>query len=194
MPSRKNSRDRLASILSEAYESDALHKADSAEIAKTLLRLEVEGLEALSGPNLYTHFIKKRGALPDPQQAEALGLLLGKHVKADNGKFYPQKTGPEKKFDKTRRDRRRDFERQFIASLKLHEAIRLLSEIQIEPTDFQPNPKHTELVAQKLNIAVDWLNRFACEIRSHETCQSIQVSSAPFRYCQQAPSVGHNDN
>lgn len=73
------------------------------------VRAEAAYDEAIAGaPNVYTDYLKLYGRYPSPQQARAMGLKLGRRVRAEDGKFYPPKTAAEKQHDKEIRAERKE--------------------------------------------------------------------------------------
>lgn len=98
---------------------------------KEYVRAEAASDEAQEGaPNVYTDYLKLYGRYPSPQQAAAMGLRLGRRLRADDGKFYPPKTAAEKKHDRERRARQREFARVHDAALNVLYAVNWLATLQ----------------------------------------------------------------
>lgn len=53
------------------------------------LRIEIECIEAIHGPNAYSDYLRKYGRRPDPATAAAIGSILGGRVKASDGTMQP---------------------------------------------------------------------------------------------------------
>ncbi len=95
---------------------------------KEYVRAEAEYDMALDGsPNVYTSYLKLHGVYPGPKVATAMGLRLGKRVRADDGLFYPPKTKAEKKHDAERRSRRKEEARVAGGAISLHYALQSLA-------------------------------------------------------------------
>lgn len=73
------------------------------------LLVEAEGIEATYGPNAYVDYLRKHHHRPAPDEAAAIGKLMGGRVRADDGKLHPPLT---KKFKAERRARQEAFDRQ----------------------------------------------------------------------------------
>ena len=98
---------------------------------KEQVRAEASFDEAREGAtNVYTDYLKLYGRYPSPQQASAMGLRLGRRLRADDGKFYPPKSAAEKQHDKERRARRREFARVHQAALNALYAVNWLATLQ----------------------------------------------------------------
>jgi len=57
-----------------------------------LVRLEAQHWEHRHGRDAYSTFLLKHGRRPDPAQAEVLGKIVGRRVKASDGLRYPKLT------------------------------------------------------------------------------------------------------
>ena len=55
------------------------------------LRIEIECIEALHGPNAYSKYLRKHGRRPDPATAAVIGDILGGRVKASDGSMQPRR-------------------------------------------------------------------------------------------------------
>lgn len=55
------------------------------------LRIEIEWIEAVHGPNAYSDYLRKHGRRPDPVTAAIIGRLLGGRVKASDGSMQPRR-------------------------------------------------------------------------------------------------------
>ena len=55
------------------------------------LRIEIECIEAVHGPNIYSDYLRKHGGRPDPATAATIGALLGGRVKASDGSMQPKR-------------------------------------------------------------------------------------------------------
>lgn len=53
------------------------------------LRIEIECIEAVHGPNAYSDYLRKHGRRPDPATAAVIGNILGGRVKALDGSMQP---------------------------------------------------------------------------------------------------------
>lgn len=56
------------------------------------MRLEAQHWEHRHGRDAYSAFLLKHGRRPDPKQAEVLGKIVGRRVKASDGFRYPKLT------------------------------------------------------------------------------------------------------
>jgi hypothetical protein len=54
------------------------------------LRIEIQSIEAVHGPNAYSDYLRKHGRRPDPATAKTIGRVLGGRVKAADGSMQPR--------------------------------------------------------------------------------------------------------
>ena len=59
------------------------------------LRIEVETIEAVYGPNAYSDYLRKHGRRPEPATAATIGGFLGGRVKASDGSMQPGRKRPQ---------------------------------------------------------------------------------------------------
>lgn len=53
------------------------------------LMVAAEGIEAAYGPNAYVDYLRKHHRYPSPEEAAAIGKLLGGRVRASDGSMQP---------------------------------------------------------------------------------------------------------
>jgi hypothetical protein len=56
------------------------------------LRVEIETIEALHGPNPYCDYLRKHRRRPNSAEAAAIGRIMGARVKADDGTMQPRQS------------------------------------------------------------------------------------------------------
>lgn len=149
--------DALAAPVTGAEEGARL----DAEHRQALLLLDVSDYERAHGANAYTAYIRKHGKRPAPAEARAIGLLVGKRVKADDGRFYPKKTKAEREFEREQKKRSDEAGERLDRSLRLRHAIVELAEMPISPENIDIFYLDEREIATKLHAALSWLNRFA---------------------------------
>jgi hypothetical protein len=54
------------------------------------LRIEIEAIEAVHGPNPYSDYLRRHGCRPDAPTAATIGRFLGGQVKAADGSMQPR--------------------------------------------------------------------------------------------------------
>ena len=54
------------------------------------LRVEIQIIEAVHGPNAYSEYLRKHGRRPDAVTAATIGRVLGGRVKAADGSMQPR--------------------------------------------------------------------------------------------------------
>jgi hypothetical protein len=132
-----------------------------AEYRQALLLLDISGYERDHGPNAYTTYVRKHGKRPPPAEARAIGLVVGKRVKADDGRFYPKTTKAEREFERDQVRRSDEAGERLERSLRVRHAIATLAEVSVSPEKIDIFYLDEREIATKLHAAVDWLNRFA---------------------------------
>jgi hypothetical protein len=148
---------------------------------KEYVRAEAECAIASDGaPNVYTSYLKLYGRYPSPQQARAMGLKLGRRVRADDGKHYPPKTTAEKEHDREVRARRKEAYRILEAVLNAQQVVHSLNSIDasvdevIGYCDEHPMFGDGAAIEQGLEAGLDWLQHFAVAWRArHPIKQDI---------------------
>jgi hypothetical protein len=130
------------------------------------LQTEIEISEAWYGANAYSTFLRKHRRRPKPEEAAAIGRLLGGRVKADDGTMQPPISLIDKQILRDIRSRRKRAARRYQHILRLKAAIAALAENNEDPAGIigegsclLDGPEITE----QLDIALCWLNRFAEE-------------------------------
>src|SRR5947209_3975902 len=102
------------------------------------LQEEAAALAVQFGPNAYSDYLSKHGALPDPATASTIGKLIGGRVKASDGKLHPPLTAADKTYRRDVRRRRREWHRKLDALAPASSALMLL---------LDQNPESPETVA-----------------------------------------------
>jgi hypothetical protein len=87
------------------------------------LLLEAARLEASIGANPYSRFLRDHSARPAPEQASAIGRLIGGRVKASDRRFYPVLTEHEKAAVRGIKARRKAWSQAFDAATSARDFI-----------------------------------------------------------------------
>lgn len=131
------------------------------------------------GPNVYTSYLKLYGRYPSPEQARAMGLKLGRHVKADDGKHYPPKSKAEKQHDKEVRARRKASCDRYEQQGRVEHTVFYLAANAdaVDPTavvNGWSSVAASPNFDRDLDKALDWMTRFAAAWRSrHPVKQDV---------------------
>ncbi|WBU27613.1 hypothetical protein OOZ54_13095 [Rhodopseudomonas palustris] len=141
---------------------------------KEYVRAEAEYEIAKDGaPNVYTSYLMLHGVYPSPQQATAMGLRLGRRVRADDGQHYPPKSKAEKLHDKKVRERQKEAARIYDGVLRVQSAIQYVASIQAAPEEIaaylsqeRPALGDSDAIERNLDVAIDRLQRFAAVWRA----------------------------
>lgn len=124
------------------------------------------------GPNVYTSYLKLYGRYPSPEQARAMGLKLGRRVRADDGKHYPPKTKAERQHDREVRAHRKESSRLIDGVLRAQSAVHMAATVGASPAEIvaycnrHPVFGDGAVLERDLDAALDWLQRFAAEWRA----------------------------
>lgn len=136
---------------------------------------EVAVIEAWYGPNAYSDFLLKHGCRPDPDQATAIGRLIGAMVKASDGRMYPSQYPAERKALRLARREASVGAKTAAEILRLRKAIAGLAANTRDPAevikDLSVDLDEPEIRAQ-LQDAIRWLTRFAEEWHLRETVRT----------------------
>jgi len=135
------------------------------------LSLEADQIEALNGVNPYSTFLRKHGHRPDRTQASTIGRLMGARVRASDGTMQPKLSAGERAAIKSIKKRRKEWGQQVEHIRRTMAAIAALSENQHDPStviDYAADVFLDSAIHEQLEIALNWLNRFAEESRRHE--------------------------
>ena len=132
-----------------------------AEYRRALLLLDISDYERCHGPNAYTRYVREYGQRPPPAEARAMALVMGKRVKAADGRWYPKKSVTEREFDRHRKRRQEEFAEMSKASRAVFEAVSAISTLKTPPEDLEILSWHAREIEAGLHAAVEWLNRFA---------------------------------
>lgn len=57
------------------------------------LLVSADGIEATYGQNAYSDYLRKNRRYPSPNEAAAIGQMIGGRCRAIDGKLYPRRTG-----------------------------------------------------------------------------------------------------
>jgi hypothetical protein len=133
------------------------------------LRAEATAFAERHGKNPYSDFILAHGRRPDPNQAAAMGRIIGRQVKAADGTMQPRRTRAEKEALREASLARKEIYRIWDHIAQLRAALAHLALIEGEPATIIG-----EIVAcdrpeidANLQKSVDWLLRFATEWYGH---------------------------
>lgn len=132
-----------------------------AEYQQALLLLDISDYERANGPNAYTTYVRKHGKRPPPAEAKTLALVIGKRVKADDGRFYPKKTKAQRQLEREEKKRREARAVVHERSFRLRLAITDLADMDLSPADIEMFYLDERAIQTKLQSAVEWLTRFA---------------------------------
>ena len=167
--------DVLAVPVSEVGEAVTIET----EYRRALLLLDISDYERDHGANAYTRYVRKFGKRPPIAEARAMALVMGKRVKAADGRWYPKKTAAEREFDRQRKRRQEEFAEASRASRVIFEAVSAISALKTPPEDLEILSWHAREIEAGLHAAVEWLNRFAaarCN-RDESACSQKSASS-----------------
>jgi hypothetical protein len=148
------------------------------EYRRALLLLDISEYERDHGPNAYTRYVRKHGKRPPPAEARAMALVMGKRVKATDGRWYPKKTSAEREFDRQRKRRQEEFAETSRASRVIFEVVSAISELKTQPEDLEILSWHAREIEEGLHAAVEWLNRFAAARSNRDESACSQKSSS----------------
>lgn len=149
-----------------------------AEYRRALLLLDISDYERDHGPTAYTRYVRKYGKRPPPVEAKAMALVMGKRVKAADGRWYPKKTAAEREFDRQRKRRREEFAETSRASHVVFEVVSAISALKTPPEDVEILSWHAREIEAGLHAAVEWLNRFAAARSNRDESACSQKSSS----------------
>jgi hypothetical protein len=157
-----------------AFDEAAARVADADD-----LRAEAAAIEGWYGKNPYSDFLTKHGARPDPDQAAVIGRLIGARVLASDGSMQPRLTKVERATVRAVKKRHRSEARytQQIARLRL--AIIGLAENRDDPAEVigHVHSRFDEpVIRDQLELALDWLSRFAEEWRRRDNLTDEKAS------------------
>jgi hypothetical protein len=147
--------------------------------AKRQLSAEAIALEEREGKNLYSEYLIKHGHRPPPKAAATIGQLMGRRVKASDGKKYPRLTNA----DRDAKRAKRAYSRKQEQVWRLRNALLLLAANQ---EDFESPiqaiwPSDEAVISANLEKAVTWLTRFAEEwnsrVHERESSQAADQSA-----------------
>ena len=135
------------------------------------LGAEAAAIEAWYGGNAYSDFLKKHGCRPNPEQATAIGILIGARVKAADDRMYPIQTVAERK---TQRIARLQAASEAECALEIHRLQKAISGLAANTRD--PAELIDRLcpdidepgIREQLQDAIRWLTRFAEEWQRRE--------------------------
>lgn len=154
----------------------------AAEYRRALLLLEISDYERSHGPNDYTRYVRKYRKRPPAAEARAMALVMGKRVKAADGRWYPKKSVAEREFDRQRKRRQEEFAETSRASRAVFEAVSAISALKTLPEDLEILSWHAREIEMGLDVAIEWLKRFAAVRSSRdESARSQKSSSSGYR-------------
>jgi uncharacterized membrane protein len=133
---------------------------------------EATAIEAWHGNNPYSDFLKKHGCRPGPEEASAIGRLIGARVKAADGHMYPARTTTERMALRTVRQEAANETQRALEIHRLRKAISGLAANTSDPAEvirgLCPDTEEPE-IREQLQDAIEWLTRFAEEWQRRET-------------------------
>lgn len=139
------------------------------------LRIEIETIEAWYGPNAYSSYLRKHGRRPKPEEAAAIGRLLGGQVRADDGTMQPPLNETDRTIRREIKSRRQMYARRYDHIMRLRTAIAALAENQDDPAEIVGDGScalDVVEIDERLDAALCWLKRFAehWHGRKEKTC------------------------
>jgi hypothetical protein len=153
-------------------------EAQSLAQAKDALQAEALELATWFGENAYSKFLSQYGCRPDPSQAATIGQLMGMRVKASDETMQPRLTSAQRTAIKAKRDQRRGRLRYRRQVSRLLEAIANLQANVDSAADVigYVHPQfEAPIISERLDSAVEWLNRFAEEWNRRENRPNEQI-------------------
>lgn len=143
-------------------------REDREEAEKALLE-EVAQHKLYHPANAYTDFIEKFRKRPSREEAAGIGRLLGSQVKADDGTMQPPKSSAQKASEKEARSVRKEEEAVRLQCRSVTAAVGYLAHCKDDPSEVIKliDRWETPAIAENIEHAVDWINRFAKEWRKH---------------------------
>jgi hypothetical protein len=131
--------------------------------------LEAASLVASHGSDAYYDFLLQHGRRPDRKEAAAIGKLLGRQVRAEDGSLQPTKSKTERAAAKQVRQIEKDEQRIDSELNRVIDAVALLAQNQCDPAALihRIAPIEEEEVIENLDKAVEWFQRFTNHWQHH---------------------------
>lgn len=130
-----------------------------------VVREKGKTFEFLYGRNAYSNFLITNGRYPDPKQATAIGILIGRRVRDCNGHLQPKLTKQELVLRRdTKRRREQEFQQEqrvnkFRAAIAALKELSSLNQIDSAGADFTIESETSDY----LPSVISFLNRFVRE-------------------------------
>jgi hypothetical protein len=148
--------------------------------ARALLSSEALAFEAQYGKNPYSDYLLKHHRRPSPEEAAAIGRLIGGRVEAADGTVQPPLSKADKRVLGEIKTRRKAASRRYNQILRLRSAIALLAQNEDDPADLIACGSilfDCPEIANHMELARGWLNRFAREwSRGKKACTGDAAS------------------
>ena len=133
---------------------------------RALLASEAMALEAQYGKNPYSDYLLKHHKRPEPNEAAAIGRLIGGRCEASDGSLQPPLSKADRQVLKAIKARRKAASRRYNQILRLRSAIALLAQNEDDPTAVIACGSvlfDCPEIKNQMELALGWLNRFARE-------------------------------
>lgn len=146
---------------------------DTAEAtkARAVLTTEALALEADRGKNVYSDYLLQHRRRPPPDEAAAIGRMLGGRVEACDGSMQPALSPADKRHLRDVRSRRAASQKRYDQILTVRSAISALAHNLDDPSELIGCGSFVldgAEIARELDSALSWLGRFAEEWHNRE--------------------------
>jgi hypothetical protein len=131
------------------------------------LRAEAASLTERYGKNPYSDFLLAHGKRPDRDHAASIGRIMGVRVRATDGSLQPQQTKAEQAAARRAKNYQRTEADYLDQVLRFRCVLEQLAKNDGDPADviayINPLFGDASVIREKLDHAVQWINRFAEE-------------------------------
>ena len=133
------------------------------------LLLDADKFEAANGANLYSTFLRRHGQRPSRKQAATIGALMGVRVRATDGSLQPPLSNAEREKRRGLKDEQKEWSRRLDHIWRVKGAVESLCQNEDAPCKVVGyGIEELSEIREKLDSALEWLTRFAEELRRHE--------------------------